>query len=191
MRIPTSHAHLALAIAVTSLITSCAPPSKRFYVSSIDGSYSTIPPRQETPTDHIEPVPLTPVEENPLPRETHPAPKKSSKKFSPHRKAEQRPVIHDNTTTGIAICYNDESEGKITASGEIYRHNKLTAAHRTLPFGTRVRVTHLENNTSVILRINDRGPKDPAYILEISRSAALALGIQSNTTAAVKIEVLD
>jgi rare lipoprotein A len=60
--------------------------------------------------------------------------------------------------TGKASFYADKFEGVFTASGEKYRHNKLTGAHKTLPFGTKVRVTNLENDKSVEVVINDRGP---------------------------------
>jgi len=74
--------------------------------------------------------------------------------------------------TGIASFYADKFNGRQTASGEIFDENKLTAAHKTLPFGTIVKVTNLTNNQSVIVRINDRGPFVAGRIIDLSKSAA-------------------
>lgn len=93
--------------------------------------------------------------------------------------------------TGKASYYADRFEGKPTASGEKYRHNKLTAAHKTLPFGTRVRITNLANNTSVEVVINDRGPYVEDRIIDVSKSAAEKLGFIVQGLADVKIEVID
>jgi rare lipoprotein A len=93
--------------------------------------------------------------------------------------------------TGKASFYADRFEGRPTASGEKYRHNKLTAAHKTLPFGTRVRVTNLANNESVEVVINDRGPWAEGRIIDLSRSAAEKLGFVHQGLADVKIEVID
>ena len=71
--------------------------------------------------------------------------------------------------TGKASFYADKFEGVFTASGEKYRHNKLTGAHKTLPFGTKVRVTNLENNQSVEVVINDRGPYVEGRIIDLSK----------------------
>ena len=93
--------------------------------------------------------------------------------------------------TGKASFYADKFEGTQTASGERYRHNKLTAAHKTLPFGTKVRVTNLGNNKSVELVINDRGPYVDNRIIDISKSAAERLGFINQGLADVKLEVID
>lgn len=77
--------------------------------------------------------------------------------------------------TGLASYYGSEFHGRRTASGEVYDENKLTAAHRTLPFGTRVRVTNLANGKSVVVRINDRGPFREGRIIDVSRRAAREL----------------
>ena len=74
--------------------------------------------------------------------------------------------------TGKASFYADKFEGRTTASGEKYRHNKLTAAHKTLPFGTKVKVTNLSNGQSVKVRINDRGPFVQGRIIDLSKKAA-------------------
>lgn len=94
------------------------------------------------------------------------------------------------TEVGIASFYADKFDGKTTASGEIFRQNKLTAAHRTLPFGTVVKVTNLDNNLSVEVTINDRGPFVEKRIIDLSKAAAEKLKYVSNGTASVKLEVL-
>lgn len=73
---------------------------------------------------------------------------------------------------GLASWYGPGFEGRPTASGERFDPDELTAAHRTLPFGTRVRVRNLENGREVIVRINDRGPGPRARIIDVSRAAA-------------------
>lgn len=93
--------------------------------------------------------------------------------------------------TGKASYYADKFEGQPTASGEKYRHTKLTAAHKTLPFGTKVRVTNLANNTSVDVIINDRGPYVDDRIIDLSKSAAEKLGFVTQGLAEVRIEVID
>lgn len=93
--------------------------------------------------------------------------------------------------TGKASFYADKFEGTITSSGEKYRHNKLTAAHKTLPFGTKVRVTNLANDKSVEVVINDRGPYVDGRIIDLSRAAAEALGFENYGLADVKLEITD
>jgi rare lipoprotein A len=75
--------------------------------------------------------------------------------------------------------------------GEAFNPQDLTAAHRTLPFGTRVRVTRVDNGDSVVVRINDRGPFKPGRVIDLSTKAAENLGITGKGLATVKIEVLD
>src|ERR1700741_362143 len=93
--------------------------------------------------------------------------------------------------TGKASFYADKFDGNPTASGEKYRHNKLTAAHKSLPFGTRVRVTNLSNDLSVEVTINDRGPYVENRVIDLSRAAAEKLGFINQGLADVKIEVVD
>ncbi len=87
------------------------------------------------------------------------------------------PAAAGASETGLAAVYSDKLNGRKTASGVRYDRNKLTAAHKTLPFGTLVRVTNNKNKKSVTLRITDRGPAQPDRILDISPRAAKALGI--------------
>ncbi len=93
--------------------------------------------------------------------------------------------------TGKASFYADKFEGVPTASGEKYKHSKLTAAHKTLPFGTKIRVTNVANSESVEVIVNDRGPYVEGRILDLSKSAAEKLGFVNQGLAEVKIEVLD
>ena len=91
---------------------------------------------------------------------------------------------------GKAAWYGGKFQGRKTASGERFDKNKMTAAHRTLPFGTRVRVTHVASGRSVVVRINDRGPFGRA-IIDLSEAAARKLGILRAGVAQVRIEVLE
>ena len=92
--------------------------------------------------------------------------------------------------TGTASYYGARHHGKRTASGEPFDQHGLTAAHRQLPFGTRVLVTNLSNNKSVVVRINDRGPHTRGRLIDLSRQAAEQLGMLRSGTAQVKLEQL-
>ena len=91
---------------------------------------------------------------------------------------------------GLASWYGQQHQGRPTASGEAFDMNKLTAAHRTLPFGTRLRVTNVENGKSVVVRVNDRGPHVSGRVLDLSYRAAQALGITDAGVARVEAVVL-
>lgn len=93
--------------------------------------------------------------------------------------------------TGKASFYADKFEGSMTASGEKYKHSKLTAAHKSLPFGTKVKLTNLANNQTVEVVINDRGPYVEDRIVDVSRAAAEQLGFVNNGLAEVRLEVID
>lgn len=95
-----------------------------------------------------------------------------------------------STWTGVASWYGDAFAGRRTASGERFDPGALTAAHRTLPFGARVRVTDLRSGRSVEVRINDRGPHIAGREIDLSRAAAEAIGIRSRGTGKVRIELL-
>lgn len=94
------------------------------------------------------------------------------------------------TQTGLASFYGHAHDGKTTANGESFDHEGFTAAHRTLPFGTRVRVTNLENGRTVTVTITDRGPYVRDRIVDISLAAARALGMQNKGVARVRVEAL-
>ena len=91
---------------------------------------------------------------------------------------------------GIASYYADRYHGRPTASGEVFNTRELTAAHRTLPFGTRVKVTDLKNNLSVIVRINDRGPFVEGRVIDLSRAAAEKLQLIRAGLAKVRVEIV-
>ena len=92
--------------------------------------------------------------------------------------------------TGNASYYGARHHGKRTASGEPFDQHGLTAAHRQLPFGTRVLVTNLSNNQSVVVRINDRGPHTRGRLIDLSRKAAQQLDMLSTGTAKVRVQGL-
>ena len=92
---------------------------------------------------------------------------------------------------GIASYYGTDFDGKKTANGEIFDKYKLTAAHRSFPFGTKVRVTNLENGKSVIVRVNDRGPFKLERIMDLSYGAAQKLDMLKSGTAKVRLEVIE
>ena len=100
-------------------------------------------------------------------------------------------VAFSQVQTGKASFYADKFDGKPTASGQKYRHNKLTGAHKTLPFGTKVRITNLANNESVEVTINDRGPYVEDRIIDLSKAAAEKLGFVNQGLADVTLEVID
>ena len=91
---------------------------------------------------------------------------------------------------GEASWYGPGFYGNYTANGEIYRQGTMTAAHRTLPFGTKVRVTNLRNGRSAVIRINDRGPFVDHRVIDLGHGAASSLGLISSGIAQVKLEVL-
>ena len=102
------------------------------------------------------------------------------------RHAEQ-PVHHGSTMSGMASWYG---ESQTTASGERFDKHKLTAAHKTLPLGTYVRVTNTRNGKSVIVRINDRGPYGHGRIIDLSEAAAKQLDMIDAGVAPVTLEVI-
>ena len=91
---------------------------------------------------------------------------------------------------GIASFYNDKYHGRPTTSGEAYDKNGMTAAHNTLPMGTRLRVTNLKNNRSVIVKVNDRLHQPSKRIVDLSKKAAKELGFVHAGLTKVKIEIL-
>ena len=95
-----------------------------------------------------------------------------------------------SVSTGEASWYGPGFYGNRTANGEVFRPGTLTAAHRTLPFGTKVRVTNLWNGRSAVVRINDRGPFHGRRVIDLAHGAASQLGLISSGIAQVKLEVL-
>lgn len=110
--------------------------------------------------------------------------KKSSKKAK--KKAEIGTKI-----TGVASYYGPGFDGRKTASGEIFDQTKLTCAHKTLPFGTKLKVTRKNNGKSVVVRVNDRGPYAKGRVLDVSTAAAKKLGMLKAGHAEVVAEVIE
>ena len=105
------------------------------------------------------------------------------------RRAEPPPVV-GGVQAGVASWYGPGFHGRPTASGEVFDQHELTAAHPSLPLGTRAMVTNLENGRAVEVRINDRGPFVDGRVIDLSYAAARSLGMIGPGTARVRIEVL-
>ena len=101
------------------------------------------------------------------------------------QKAQKEPAFEQ---TGKASWYGPGFHGEQTANGEIFNQNELSAAHRSLPLGTEVEVTNVKNGKSVEIEINDRGPYVKGLVIDLSRAAAMELGMKEKGLATVKIE---
>src|SRR5947207_7081222 len=130
----------------------------------------------DKPPTHTFPREIPPIAKVPSPPETEQAP----------------PAISQPTMmeTGLASWYGPKFHGKLTASGEVFNQEKFTAAHQTLPWGSRVKVINLANGKSVDVRINDRGPFGKGRIIDVSRAAARALGMMGQGLTTVRVEWL-
>lgn len=91
---------------------------------------------------------------------------------------------------GKATYYASKFHGRRTTNGEIFSNNKMTAAHLTLPFGTMVRVTNIDNGRTIDVRVNDRGPHNKSFIIDISQAAAKEIGIYSRGVGNVEIRYI-
>ena len=91
---------------------------------------------------------------------------------------------------GVASYYAGKFQGRLTANGETFDTNRFTAAHKTLPFNTIVRVTNIENDRTTFARINDRGPFVEGRIIDLSRMAAAAIGMVASGIATVEVEIV-
>ena len=100
-------------------------------------------------------------------------------------------VDYNYVETGIASWYGPKFNGKRTANGEIFDQNLITAAHRTLPLPSLVRVTNLDNGRKMIVKINDRGPFHEGRIIDLSYAAAIRLGVDKTGTARIDVRALD
>ena len=133
-------------------------------------------PSSDKPPTHTLPREIPPIAKIPSPPETEQAPPATS-----------QPTMME---TGVASWYGPKFHGKLTASGEVFNQEKFTAAHQTLPWGSRVKVTNLANGKSVDVRINDRGPFGKGRIIDVSRAAARALGMVGRGITTVRVEWL-
>jgi rare lipoprotein A len=100
------------------------------------------------------------------------------------------PQARPHVEEGIASWYGRGFDGRETANGEVYDQDAMTAAHPTLPFGTRVRVTRVATGRHVIVRINDRGPWFDDRVIDLSRAAGVALGLMRPGIAPVRLEIV-
>jgi len=132
-----------------------------------------------------------PIYRSPVGNATAPAPPVRKAAPAPPVKPKKHPMVPTGVyQEGVASYYAHEFNGRLTASGEVYDMNKLTAAHKELPFGTMVRVTNLDNGKSVVVRINDRGPFVKNRIIDLSLEAAKRIGLVSTGTARVRLEIV-
>jgi len=95
------------------------------------------------------------------------------------------------TQQGLASYYSNDFQGRKTSNGEVFDNRKLTAAHRSYPFGTIVRVTNLETDAKVTVRINDRGPVKPELVIDLTLAAARAIGIDRAGLGRVRLDVVE
>ena len=146
------------------------PPELRTGNPSVDQPQTHIFPREIPP---IGTIPSSPESDEAPPLAKIPAPSQPTQ-----------------VETGLASWYGRRFHGKLTASGEIFNQEKFTAAHRTFPWGSRVKVTNLANGKSVEVRINDRGPFGKGRIIDVSRAAARVLGMVGSGITTVRIEWL-
>jgi rare lipoprotein A len=102
----------------------------------------------------------------------------------------QAGVSAGQTQSGVASYYHDRFHGRKTASGARYDKNTLSAAHKTLPLGTKVEVTDTRTGKSVVVRINDRGPFVKGRVIDLSRAAARKIGLVKKGLSPVKVKVL-
>ncbi len=100
-------------------------------------------------------------------------------------------VDNDYDQVGIASWYGDYFHGRLTANGEYYDMNALSAAHKTLPLPSYLRVTNLENNKSIVVRLNDRGPYIDDRIIDLSKKAAIELEMLNRGTAKVRVQYIE
>jgi rare lipoprotein A (peptidoglycan hydrolase) len=124
-------------------------------------------------------------------RESHEAPDHKPVAYDLDRV--EKPIGKDdwkNEMEGLASWYGEDFNGRLTANGEVYDMYAFTAAHKTLPLGTVVKVTNVENGMTTQVRINDRGPYVEGRIIDLSRTAARALNMREQGTAKVKLEVV-
>lgn len=97
----------------------------------------------------------------------------------------------EDAKTSFASFYHDKFNGRKTASGDIFSNSKMTAANRTLPFGTMLKVTNLRTGKSVVVEVNDRGPFHSSRALDLSKAAFKAIGNTSRGTMPIEYEIID
>lgn len=150
-----------------------------------------------TPTKSTKPIKNTPSVTQNHSGQLAKKPARSAQRILPVKKQtkrSRRPIRKQQTfiflKEGAASYYGKRFQGRKTASGERFDMHQLTAAHKKLPFGTRVRVTNLQNNRSVVVTINDRGPHSKYRIIDLSKAAAQRIGMLQAGVVKVKVEIL-
>ena len=129
---------------------------------------------------------------SPSPRyKTNPQTSKKNNSFKVKKEKHNTFSKKKTIYNGVSSYYGPQFHGKLTANGEVFDMYGLTAAHKEIPFNTVVRVTNLDNNKSLILRINDRGPYIDGRILDCSYGAAKKLDFLNQGTANVKIQIIE
>ena len=174
--------HTAAAVAAITLSVSAAHAGWRdgIFNHNTTGSLSaSAPAAQQKPAPA--PKPST-AAAKPAPKAAQSAPKPKSNAQKPQRRASSGRVLR-----GLASYYWQPQK---VASGGWFNPNALTAAHKSLPFGTRVRVTNLNNGRSVVVRINDRGPYIRGRIIDLSKRAAHVIAMQGSGVVPVRVEIL-
>ncbi|NLS14172.1 septal ring lytic transglycosylase RlpA family protein [Vibrio sp. SM6] len=160
----------------TLQLTGCSSPSQERYELTDD-----TPPSAPIPVEHIEDA---------QPR-YEPYSLGGNKDYT--LRGERYEIITQPkgfTQTGIASWYGEKFQGHLTSNGEIYDMYSMTAAHKTLPLPSYVKVRNLDNDKTALVRVNDRGPFHPERIIDLSYAAAKKLGVLQSGTARVAIEVI-
>src|SRR5262245_29468554 len=154
-------------------------PSRATSAKEVSPAPPTGNPSIHHPPAHAFPREIPPITTIPSAPETHEAPP-----LAPIPAPSQPTLVE----TGLGSWYGRRFHGKLTANGEVFDPEKFTAAHRTLPWGSRVTVTNLTNGKSVEVRINDRGPFGKGRIIDVSRAAARVLGMVGSGITTVRVE---
>ena len=179
--------HLGIVIAIATVPAWMSLHVAPAAAQTFDERWSIIPnahAEPASPTPHAEPAPATPEEKKPDLQARPPSGGESA-----HGSEDRSATRSFNRVFSGKASYYSYQTGK-TASGSSFNRNLLTAAHRSLPFGTRVRVTDLATNRSVVVVITDRGPRVRDRVLDLSLGAARSLGIADRGVAQVHVEVL-
>ncbi len=196
---------LALTVIATAALGGCAETVRSAGAQPVQAGEGASP---APPTEGAKTAPRTPASKSPSKKKT-----KKRKASAARRGQSDKPGASDvgksgepeapsadfevtaevgAVQRGVSVWYGANAHGKPTASGERFNRHKMTAAHRTLPMDTTVRVTHVKNGSSVVVRINDRGPfgKRRERIIDVSEAAARVLGIIKAGHGAITLEVL-
>lgn len=148
-----------------------------------------VEPSIEAPADPFTADPVTAEPQTADPQTAIAEPEPAARPTPPEPPKPVVPLVI-STHSGEASWYGPGFYGNRTANGEVYKPGTMTAAHRTLPFGTKVRVTNLWNGRSAVIRINDRGPFVYHRVIDLGHGAASDLGLTASGIAQVKLEVL-